>query len=356
MRVILPALLLTLSPLTAIAQTAAADGAWQRLESPVRTELRGLSVVSKQIAWASGAQGTVLRTTDGEHWQQIPVPGAEKLDFRAIRALSDQVAWIMSAGPGEHSRIFVTQDGGTHWEPRFINTDPNGFWNAITASADGRFTVFGDPDASGLQFWQTDTNGQHLQRLNTPPALRPLPAEGAFAASGTCLFQLNPQSLWAVTGGAERARIAYSHDGGLQWQIRDLPLAAGAASRGAFSVSFRDTQHGIVAGGDYKEIHYDSPNIAVTQDGGNSWQSIRALPAGFLSVVTHVPGTNNTVVAGGLTGSGVSHDGGIHWRQLSTTPVNTIAFADAKHGWAIGPKGLLMRYQGTPLDIQTDSK
>ncbi len=351
-----PSLLLSSLCLLISQEIYAADAVWQRLNSPVTAELRGLSVVSSSVAWASGAQGTVLRTTDGEHWEKIAVPGAEKLDFRAIKAFSDQIAWIMSAGPGDSSRIFLTRDGGQHWEQRFVNTDPKGFWNAITVTTEGILTVFGDPDSNGLQFWQTNAQGQSLQRLPASDALLPLENEGAFAASGTCLFQLNPQHLWAVTGGAVRARIARSTDGGQRWEMHDLPLAAGAASRGAFSVSFRDPLHGVVAGGDYKEIHYDSANLALTSDGGKNWQSIRALPAGFLSVVTHIPGTRQTVVAGGLTGSGVSRDDGLHWKQLDTTPVNTIAFADAQHGWAIGPKGLLLRYRGPALDTQSDSK
>jgi hypothetical protein len=82
---------------------------WQTQTSGVTVRLRGVSAVSSQVAWASGANGTVLRTTDGgRSWQLRPVPGAEKLDFRDVDAMSDRVAFALSIGPGESSRIYKT--------------------------------------------------------------------------------------------------------------------------------------------------------------------------------------------------------------------------------------------------------
>jgi photosystem II stability/assembly factor-like uncharacterized protein len=42
-------------------------------DSGVSVSLRGLSVVSSEVAWASGENGTVIRTVDaGQSWQQLP--------------------------------------------------------------------------------------------------------------------------------------------------------------------------------------------------------------------------------------------------------------------------------------------
>ena len=58
---------------------------------------------------------TVLRTVDGGRtWQLLPVPGAEKLDFRDVDAMSDRVAHVLSIGAGAASRIYTTTDGGAH--------------------------------------------------------------------------------------------------------------------------------------------------------------------------------------------------------------------------------------------------
>ena len=50
--------------------------------------LRGVSAISDTVAWASGAKGTIVRTSDGgTNWDTLPVPGAEALDFRDIDAI-----------------------------------------------------------------------------------------------------------------------------------------------------------------------------------------------------------------------------------------------------------------------------
>ena len=54
-------------------------------------------------------------------------------------------------------------------------------------------------------------------------------------------------------------------------------------------------------------------------------------------------------MAGGLAGSGYSLDGGKSWTVLDRTPINTVGFANPGTGWAVGPKGLLMKYSGPPL-------
>src|SRR5687767_266216 len=111
MRKFIPSLcLLSMASTVALAQQS-----WTPAQSGTSAELRGLSVVSTSVAWASGARGTVLRTTDGAHWQAISVPGAEKLDFRDIHAVNADTALVMSAGPGDASRIMRTDDGGKTW-------------------------------------------------------------------------------------------------------------------------------------------------------------------------------------------------------------------------------------------------
>ena len=111
---------------------------WTPQTSGVTVRLRGVSAVSNDVAWASGAAGTVLRTTDGGRtWQARPVPGAAGLDFRDVDALSRDTAVVLSIGPGEASRIFQTEDGGATWTERFRNTDPEAFFDAL-AFADAR--------------------------------------------------------------------------------------------------------------------------------------------------------------------------------------------------------------------------
>src|SRR5437868_14891079 len=50
---------------TLLAALAPASAQWASQASPTDVELRGLSVVSPRIVWASGQRGTVVHTLDG---------------------------------------------------------------------------------------------------------------------------------------------------------------------------------------------------------------------------------------------------------------------------------------------------
>lgn len=335
--------------LIAAAPVFAQSPAWQPQASGTTAELRGLAVVSPTVAWASGAKGTVLRTTDGGTWQVLAIPDADKLDFRDIHAFDANTAIVMGAGPGTASRIYRTNDGGATWKLLITNPDPAGFWDAIAFWDAKRGLVFGDPVNGHFQVLVTSDGGDTWQPVKDEAGLVALPKEGAFAASGTCLTVAGTSDAWFATGGALTSRVFHSQDGGLTWQASAVPVPADAPARGLFSVGFRDHKVGVAAGGDYKEVKLAGTNGARTEDGGASWTPVPVLPAGYMSVVVPVRGAPDTFVAAGLAGSGYSPDAGRTWQVLDTTPVNTVGFASPAAGWAVGPKGLVMKYTGAPL-------
>lgn len=332
-----------------LTSSALADDAWQSIESPVTTELRGLSVVNQQIAWASGAKGTVLRTLDGQNWQQLQVDhaAAGQLDFRAIKAFDAYHAYLMSAGPGTASKLFVTQDGGQHWQLLTSQDQPTGFWNAMVWSGPQQGLLFGDPLNQQFELKHSLDAGKSWQTLRHP-ALQALAQEGAFAASGTCIQQ-SAGLTYFVSGGASHSRIFIGQPESNQWFSANLPLAAAAPSKGAFSVLFLNPLQALVVGGDYQQAHLAGINAARSNDGGKSWQALSIQPQGFYSVVAAVPGEAQVAVAGGLAGISWTKDAGLSWQALSQRAVNTVAFSSAKDGWAIGPKGLILKYRGPAL-------
>src|SRR5260370_8171492 len=94
---------------------------WTKVPVPPTASLRGLSAVSADVIWASGTGGTVIKTVDGgKTWAVMVVPGAEKLDFRGIRAFDDKTALIMSSGPAEQDRSEerrVGKECRSRWSP-----------------------------------------------------------------------------------------------------------------------------------------------------------------------------------------------------------------------------------------------
>lgn len=330
----------------ALASVAGAYGApaprWTSQASGVTARLRGVSAVNDRVAWASGASGTVLRTTDGGAiWQQLTIPGTATLDFRDIDAISETTAYTLSIGPGPASRIYKTTDAGAHWTLQFQNDDPKAFFDAmafwdadrglaISDSVDGRFVIITTRD--GGRTWTRVAPGA------LPPAL---PGEGAFAGSGTNIAVMNGNRAWIGTGAATRARMLRTADGGRTWSIAETPLTA-SASAGIFSVAFRDRLHGLTVGGDYRQERDAADNAAVTADGGVTWTPIAGL-GGFRSVVAAVLNIK-LWIAVGPSGADMSVDDGRTWAPIEGGGYHAFAVArDSRAGWGVGERGAIGR-------------
>ena len=275
------------------ATAALAQPARQTQSSHTIESLRGVSVVSQNVAWASGTHGTYLRTTDtGRTWTAAQVPNAGTLDFRGVVAFSADEAFLMSAGPGDQSRIYHTSDAGQHWQLQFTNSNPKAFFDSIAFWDPTHGIVLGDPipDDSGRLKFQLLTTADGQSWTPIPPAQLPpaIDGEGAFAASNSCLAILpdNDSNIWFATGG-KVARVVHSADRGHTWQVFDTPLIHGPDSAGIFSIVFRDPLHGIIAGGDYKHPEQDGPNLAFTNDGGKTWTLSRIYPQSYYSAVSY---------------------------------------------------------------------
>jgi photosystem II stability/assembly factor-like uncharacterized protein len=330
-----------LLPLLLLASTAFAQGPRIQL-SHTTEDLRGVSAVSREVAWSSGTHGTYLHTTDaGRTWYPAHVPDAANLDFRAVVAFSPDEAFLMSAGPGDQSRIYHTSDAGEHWQLEFTNTNPKGFFDSMVFWDPKHGIVLGDPipdesaKSDSAQESKTDStkneSGIHFEVLITddgqtwhqiPPSQLPpaINGEGAFAASNSCIAILRtPEAgsgdatkgkgatfsraassvqniatsaaegdpnIWFATGG-KGARVFHSADRGQTWQVFDTPIVHGSDSMGIFSIAFRDSLHGVIAGGDYKHPKEDGPNLAFTEDGGKTWTLSDLRPQAYFSAVAY---------------------------------------------------------------------
>jgi len=322
---------------------------WVHQVSGTESRLRGISAVSDRVCWATGARGTVLRTTDGgATWQKKTVPGAGDLDFRDVHAFDDRTAYILSIGAGELSRIDKTTDGGATWEISFRNNDPRGFLDAIAFWDRTHGIAQGDPVDGRFLILTTDDGGVSWHpgpAQGMPPALD---GEGAFAASGTCLVVRGDRNAWFCTGGAKSARVFRSTDRGMSWIASDTPITAGSSSAGIFSLAFRDVSHGIAVGGDYKRPEEGGRIVARTRDGGRTWSLARGHgPSAFRSAAVYVPGTSSpTLVAAGPSGVDISNDDGETWMPLPGPGFHALDFASPVAGWAVGEGGRIARYRG----------
>src|SRR5262249_13066085 len=70
---------------------------WKGEKSGTGGRPRGVSGGNENVAWASGNNGTGVRTVDGGGpWQVSVLPGAADLDFRDVHGVDAKTAYVLS--------------------------------------------------------------------------------------------------------------------------------------------------------------------------------------------------------------------------------------------------------------------
>jgi photosystem II stability/assembly factor-like uncharacterized protein len=313
--------------------------------SGTTNRLQAVSPVSRNVVWASGVGGTFVVTTDGgQHWRRGVVRGASELEFRDVQGVSANVAYLMSAGTGDASRIYKTVDGGRTWKLLFRNTKPDAFYDCIAFWDSQHGLAFSDPVNRRFPVLRT-TNGWVWQDIGDRLP-RALEGEFGFAASGTCVATEGSRNAWITTGGSSVARVLATTDGGQTWKAYNTPLVS-SPSAGGFTIAFRNASNGIVAGGDLDPVHpHPRARIAISDDGGKTWDLVRTPPFnGAVFGLSYVPGRGRTVVITGPTGAAWSAaEGTDAWTTLpGVEGFWAVAFADEHSGWLVGTDGRILK-------------
>jgi photosystem II stability/assembly factor-like uncharacterized protein len=321
---------------TSLAFAGSQQFSWQLTPTGSTARLRGLSVVSASVVWTSGSQGTVLRTVNGgATWQNVSPPGTNTLQFRDIEAFDANTALILSIGTGTDSRIYRTTDGGQTWTLVFVNTEPTAFYDCMAFFDRHRGLALSDPVNGRFRILATEDGGRswHVVDAEMPPAL---PGEFAFAASGQCITTAGGRDAFFGTGGDVVARVFRSGDRGQTWQVSATPIRSGP-SAGIFALAFRDPRHGLAAGGDFLSPAASPDALALTANGGVTWQLVADAPNEYRSGAHWVNGRVAIIV--GPTGSDATFDAGRSWEGFDEGSFDTVDCAGGWVCWASGEQG-----------------
>ena len=285
------------------------------LDSGHKTSLRGLSVVNNNVVWASGSNGTVVRSTDGgKTFTWLTVPGYEKRDFRDIDAVDEKSALIMAVD--EPGIILKTTDAGKNWLPVFIDSTKGMFMDAMNFSGKTGIVV-GDP-LQGFAFLAYTKDGGNTWHKVTGKAnqVNVEKDEAFFASSGTNVKvvtdgDISTNQVWMVTGGS-KARL-----------VKDdtafaMPMLQGANSQGANSIDVMGNK-AVVVGGDFAHDTITSGNCVLfnISESNIVFTKPQTPPHGYRSCVAFID--RRHLVTCGTSGVDISTDGGNNWQLVTKT-------------------------------------
>ena len=324
---------------------AAASTHWNLALTNSTAGLRGICNAGGGVIWASGTNGTVLRSEDdGYMWQRCKLPPeTATLDFRAVHAWDADRAVVMSSGAGLASRLYETTSGGATWRQLLANPDPEGFWDALIFCGKSGF-ILGDPVNGRFVIYHSDDLG-HRWRRDDSTGLAAAPSEGVFAASNSSFVVSSTSQLLFATGGLGGPRVFRQQRSG-DWSAVKVPMAGGKDSAGIFSIAFRDSTHGVAVGGDYKKPNDRDGTAVTTSDAGATWQPVSESPAGYRSSVAW-DGSHQAWIAVGPNGSDISHDDGRTWQRFDSGDWNALSLP-----WVVGSNGHIGSLDAATLSLR----
>lgn len=328
-----------LTSLTTFSQTSPV----KILEAGRRLSFRGLSVVNDRVFWASGSNGTVVRSLDGGNTlEPITVQGYEQRDFRDIEAINAETAVIMAIA--EPAVILKTKDGGKTWTKVFEDTTKGMFMDAMDLYIDSTeakpthtMIVVGDPINGKLFVAMSFNAGDSWQVMPAPESkhdVRLVPdTEAMFASSGTNvkLTAMGSYSPALVATGGTKARLK---DLSFHTINDSLPIIQGGTSTGANSIDvYNKTKSAVIVGGDFAKDSIGSNNCVLVsfQSGKPVYSLPETMPHGFRSCVIYLDANN--LVACGTSGIDISKDAGKNWQLISKESFHVVQ--KARNGKAI---------------------
>ncbi|HEY3295023.1 MAG TPA: YCF48-related protein [bacterium] len=299
--------------------------------------------------WAAG-DGKIYHTANGGQTWQAQFTN-NNYGLYGLTALDAQTAWAVGYDYMSYAAVILhTTDGGANWQHQFSNSLGH-LWDVSFVNADTGWVVGVDRNilntTDGGQTWT-----EWVSETVSPHNVQFLSAQTGFIAcyDGIVLHTANAGASWDTlrfstsayprdiyfdseqrgwicgTGSA----IYRTTDGGQNWSAR-------GSGTGAFlnGVCFTDTSNGWASGSLGTMLH--------TTNGGAQWAPQNTgSTRHFFADVQFVNSQE-----GWACGTTIIHttDGGSTWITQDSTlesGLERLAFADARHGWAVGFGGSIL--------------
>ncbi|MCZ6775224.1 MAG: YCF48-related protein, partial [Ignavibacteria bacterium] len=291
---------------------------------PPDKDLYAIKALNTLNVWVCGADGVILRTTDGgDLWASANppsggVPTTEQL--LAVEANTTQQAWVGSAS----GKIYKTTDGGVSWTLVFDSPTTSGSIAMVKRVLLGRVFAIGDAPtgSSPLAVLYSTDFGSTWANVNTGLI-------GGTVPPGAADFSnLNTGWLWSAQHGLQQ-----STDAGISWS--SVPVTGLDTARG---VAFGSTAEGYLVA--------SQGRVWQTTDAGASWMMTMTPTSVSLNKVVFANLSPYRFALGGLGTIMVSTNTGVTWEMQTsgvTTGLNGGSFASATVAWIVGDQGTILK-------------
>lgn len=308
-------------------------------QSTTESLIIGLSPLNEQVVWASGTNGTILRTLNGgTTWETFQYKKADTLQFRDIHSLNNKEAIVLSIGEGKASQLFhFHEDNG--WTQVYEMPHEEGFLDAMDFWENGHGIAYGDSFDEKPFLLKTEDFGKSWKRIAKSSLPDAGAGEGGFAASGTCVETAEDGRVWVGTGAGGNARVLHSSDYGQNWEAIATPMIKGEAA-GITSIRYANEKL-FITGGDLAISDQYTENIFVSEAKVIDWKSIKQpiTKGAFYGGAIQELGNQMIWVVCGPNGADIWLGEQKGWQNISQENLWTVDLLPNGEGWLAGRSG-----------------
>jgi len=319
------------------AESTSSKGVWEPVNYSEDIKLHSVHFISADEGWVSGAEGTILHTTDaGANWEvQLGRPGTGLTDDVTMLRFVDSTHGFAALG----RKLLRTTDGQS-WEE--------------AGRLGGEFGPFKDmaffSPQVGLQIVTTashiarTTDGGRTWEKTLPECKAEMVVEGD-TKEVTCELSrieiVSPQVAFATAGGTGTFFLWKTADAGATWELITSSSDHAHEDESYFEQypAFLDQQKGfLVMPRNHKHL--------MTLDGGQTWRAIISQAEGPLKFA-------DEKVGWAVSGTKVVYtvDGGQTWLPVETSWPgygNDFSFGGPGRVYVVGEHGMILRYTIVP--------
>lgn len=326
--------------------------------------LYAVDAVNGDVAWAVGASGTILKTTDGGGtWvEQDSGFTSAYVHLGCVSAVDAEIAWVGGTDRADNSGVLLkTTDGGNNWVlqedalsalkiPKNLSLvisdisalDADTVLLSINYISTG-YAPFGY--SYDAKVWRTDDGGASwVMKLST-----------TYPSEINGIYAVDDQVAWAAGGGNQLMypypAIFVTSNGGSTWEYRYMDFFSDPKYR-MRDVWAVDALNGWAV---YGMVPTPDGGVKKTSDGGMTWLT-QPCEAGVLPAALSAVDINTLWVVGSSGKIYKTIDGGATWITQDSgvaDRLNGVCAVDIDTAWAVGDNGVILKTEdgggGAPL-------